>query len=144
MRGLRYSVLTAVLLLIQACSSDSAYILKPQVWRGIEVAVEVRPRVPRAGMNEFLVVATQEKNKRPAYDLIVSLKTKVTGRWEQSIQVGDSGVYRRAVWVQDVSPRRPSAAGRVTSHRPSGTARRPRAGRNRFRCATKPRCWRRT
>lgn len=103
MRGLRYSVLTAVLLLIQACSSDSAYILKPQVWRGIEVAVEVRPRVPRAGMNEFLVVATQEKNKRPAYDLIVSLKTKVTGRWEQSIQDGDSGVYRRAVWVQDPS-----------------------------------------
>ena len=97
---LRAALILLLLCLSQACSEDSAYILKPQWWQDVEVMVEIRPSVPRAGMNEFLVVATQ-KNRRPAFDLIVSLKTEHGKRWEQSIQDGHSGVYRRAIWVQD-------------------------------------------
>lgn len=97
---LRNIVLLLVLSLLQACSGDSGYMLKPQVWHGTEIDVEVRPNPPRVGMNEFLVVTTKA-DKRPAYDLIVSLRTSKADHWEQSIQDGDSGVYRRAIRVRD-------------------------------------------
>jgi hypothetical protein len=100
---MKYTLRSVLILLVwfgQGCSSDKAYILQPQVWQDVEVMVEVRPSVPRVGMNEFLVVATQ-KNRRPAFDMVVSLKTQHDTRWEQSIQDGHSGVYRRAIRLQD-------------------------------------------
>ena len=51
-------------------------------------------------MNEFLIIANK-RHRRPAYDLIVSLRTSENEPWKQTIQDGHVGVYRRAVSVQD-------------------------------------------
>ncbi|MDH5323829.1 MAG: hypothetical protein OEZ68_16800 [Gammaproteobacteria bacterium] len=88
------------LILLSACSGEKAYILGPQTHEDVDVLVEIRPGAPRVGMNEFIVVATK-KNRIPAKDYIVSVKMKGLGEWRQSIQDGHSGVYRRAVRVND-------------------------------------------
>lgn len=51
-------------------------------------------------MNEFLVIATRGRAK-PAHDLIVSLSINDTESWQQAIQDGHVGVYRRAIAVPD-------------------------------------------
>ncbi len=84
---------------LAACSGgERAADLPPQAWRDMEVRVESRPNPPRAGMNEFLVMAT-DKRGRPGYDLIVSLRASDQDAWTQAIQDGQVGVYRRAVRV---------------------------------------------
>jgi len=90
----------ALLLLgaLSACSGDQAADIPTQKWQGVEVRVEVRPSPPRAGMSEFLVMATGERG-RPVYDLIVSLRTDDQDAWTQAIQDGQVGVYRRAAEV---------------------------------------------
>ena len=86
---------------ILSCGRDSAVILGPQwVEKDVEVFVEIRPGIPQVGMNEFLVVATHKDNK-PAYQYIVSISIKGTDNWRQSIQDGYSGVYRRAINVNN-------------------------------------------
>lgn len=82
------------------CSKEGAYILGPQMHDDVEILVEIRPGAPTVGMNEFIVVATN-KNRIPAKDYIVSIKIKDFGEWRQSIQDGHSGVYRRAIRVND-------------------------------------------
>jgi len=69
-----------------------------QKWQDVEVRVEIRPNPPSVGMNEFLVLATGERG-RPAYNLIVSLRTDDHDEWKQAIQDGQVGVYRRAAEV---------------------------------------------
>jgi hypothetical protein len=83
---------------LSACGGDQAVDMPVQKWQNVEVRVEVRPSPPRVGMNEFLVVATGERG-RPAYDLIVSLRTDDHDVWTQAIQDGQVGVYRRAAEV---------------------------------------------
>ena len=93
------SVICCVFIL--SCGRDSAVILGPQwVEKDVEVFVEIRPGIPQVGMNEFLVVATHKDNK-PAYQYIVSISIKGTDNWRQSIQDGYSGVYRRAINVNN-------------------------------------------
>jgi hypothetical protein len=70
--------------------------LPPQQWGNVGVTVESRPVPPRAGMNEFLVIAT-EPNGRPVWNMMVSLRTASGEDWRQAIQDGESGVYRRAL-----------------------------------------------
>jgi hypothetical protein len=53
-------------------------------------------------MNEFLIVASRSKNRDvPAHDLIVSLAINDSEHWEQAIQDGFVGVYRRALKISD-------------------------------------------
>lgn len=52
------------------------------------------------GMNEFWLIIS-ENERRPAHDLIVSIRAGESGPWRQMIQDGHTGVYRRAVAVQD-------------------------------------------
>jgi hypothetical protein len=66
----------------------------------IEILVEIRPGAPTVGMNEFLVMATQ-KNRLAASKYIVSIKLKGDEQWRQAIQDGATGVYRRAIRVND-------------------------------------------
>jgi hypothetical protein len=85
---------------IAACGSSSAYVLGPKMYNDISILVEIRPGSPTVGMNEFLVMATH-KNRIPASEYIVSIKIKGQDDWHQSIQDGATGVYRRAIRVND-------------------------------------------
>jgi hypothetical protein len=85
-------------LILAACSGGEGARLPPQSWNDVQVIVEVRPAPPRAGMNEFIVIATNP-DRRAAHDLIVSLRSDPGHRWQQAIQDGNIGVYRRAVPV---------------------------------------------
>lgn len=73
--------------------------MPPQTWKEIKVEIETRPPQVTHGMNEFLVIASI--GRRPAHDLIVSVQIMGSGRWQQSIQDGDVGVYRRSLLVKD-------------------------------------------
>ena len=83
--------------MLAACS-DSGPEIPAQKWQNLDIRVEVRPNPPQVGMNEFLVLATGERS-RPAYDLIVSLRTSDHDEWKQMIEDGQVGVYRRAAEV---------------------------------------------
>lgn len=90
-------ILTAVL--ISACSEpDPRFQITPQQWNDIVVEVESRPTPVRPGMNEFLIITTTARGK-PVSDLVVSLRAAPGGEWQQAIQDGHSGVYRRALRV---------------------------------------------
>ncbi len=94
-------LLSSVLVLVlAACSGGLGGTLPPQKWGDQVVQVEVRPSVPRQGMNEFLVVVSDER-RRPVSDLIVSLRADDAQKWRQAIQDGRTGVYRRAIRVDD-------------------------------------------
>ncbi len=96
MRSLIIVLITA---LLSACSEpDPRFQIAPQQWNGIVVEVESRPAPVRPGMNEFLIIATLERGK-PVSDLVVSLRAESDGEWQQAIQDGHSGVYRRALRV---------------------------------------------
>lgn len=79
---------------------EAPELLPAQSWAGIEIQVETRPPLVESGMNEFLIIATRERRK-PAHDLVVSLRVDDDGRWQQAIQDGHVGVYRRALPVRD-------------------------------------------
>jgi hypothetical protein len=51
-------------------------------------------------MVEFLLVVDRGERKR-AHDLLVSIRIGEMGRWTQAIQDGATGVYRRALRVND-------------------------------------------
>ncbi len=98
MRSLIFIVVTV---LLTACSGeDPRYVIEPLRWGDVVVKVEPRPAPVRVGMNEFLVLATTERG-RPVSDMIVSLRADSRLKWEQGIQDGHSGVYRRAIGVPE-------------------------------------------
>jgi hypothetical protein len=88
------------LLFLSACAGEEDVRLGPQVWNDINFIVESRPSPIRAGMNEFIVIASKER-VRPGVGLVVSLRTSDQDEWRQAIQDGFTGVYRRAVMVHD-------------------------------------------
>ena len=73
----------------------------PQMWGDLDVIVETRPVIARVGMNEFLVIVTQRKPRKPVFDLLVSIRMIESDPWRQSIQDGHVGVYRRSLQVTD-------------------------------------------
>ncbi len=85
-----------------ACGRGDAYLLEPKWLGNVEILVESRPGKPKVGMNEFLVIATH-KDRKPAYRYIISIGIKGSNKWRQSIQDGYSGVYRRAIQVNNPS-----------------------------------------
>lgn len=86
--------------LLSACSSEQSIILGPQQWQDLDFRVEARPSPLRVGMNEFIVIATRGEYK-PGVGLVVMLRVAESGEWRQGIQDGFTGVYRRAVQVDD-------------------------------------------
>lgn len=94
---MRRLTLVMVVSLLAACSGESAR-LPPQTWGETEVVVETRPAPVRAGMNEFLVIASDPRG-RPERDMVVSLRMDPEGQWRQAMQDGGSGVYRKALLV---------------------------------------------
>ncbi len=88
-------------LALTACEGPTP-VMPAQSWEDIRIEVETRPPRLEKGMNEFLVIASRGKGKGvPVHDLIVSLAINDEGRWQQAIQDGFVGVYRRAMPVSD-------------------------------------------
>lgn len=87
-------------LALVACANQDAPVIPPQMSDDVQIKVEPRPEIPIVGMNEFLVTATR-KPSRPAFDLIVSVRMSESDVWQQAIQDGHVGVYRRALMVSD-------------------------------------------
>jgi hypothetical protein len=85
---------------LSACSDEQAVILGPQQWQDLGIRVETRPSPLRVGMNEFIVIASRDEYK-PGVGLVVQLRVGENGKWRQAIQDGFTGVYRRAVQVDD-------------------------------------------
>ena len=85
---------------ISGCTDDKAVRLGPQKWRDMEIVVETRPSPIVEGMNEFIVIASRESYK-PGVDLVVTIRVDERVDWRQAIQDGYTGVYRRAIRVND-------------------------------------------
>lgn len=100
MKWLCYLALPIVLSGLVGCSDGEVVRLGPQSWDGIQFIVETRPAPVRTGMNEFIVIASRGKVK-PGYDLIVSLRIDEQAEWKQAIQDGYTGVYRRAIRIDN-------------------------------------------
>jgi hypothetical protein len=94
------SLILLLSLVIAGCGGDSAYLLPERQWKNISFFVEVRPNPPVAGMNEVLVVATRA-DRKPAFDMIVSVSSNLQQQPIQTIQDGHSGIFRRAVRFGD-------------------------------------------
>ena len=86
------------MLMLPGCSDDALPQRPPQHWQDLDIVVETRPVQVRTGMNEFLLIATTARGL-PGDDLIVSLRSSAADDWHQTIQDGESGVYRRAIRI---------------------------------------------
>jgi len=97
---MRMVLLGLLSMVLAACANQDAPVIPPQMSGDVQISVEPRPEIPIVGMNEFLVTATH-KPSRPAFDLIVSVRMSESDVWQQAIQDGHVGVYRRALMVSD-------------------------------------------
>jgi len=96
----RFSFFLLFLLVLSSCADEQAVRLGPQQWQDLEFVVETRPSPVRVGMNEFVVIASREVYK-PGIGLIVDIRANKKIAWRQAIQDGYTGVYRRAIRVND-------------------------------------------
>jgi len=94
--------LLCLTMLLSACEGPTP-VMPVQTWEGTSIEVETRPPRLEKGMNEFLIIASKNIKGRsiPVHDLIVSLAINDTGKWQQAIQDGHVGAYRRAMRVSD-------------------------------------------
>ena len=93
-----YLILVSVLLL-SACTTEIPT-SPTHVWGDYSLHLESRPPIIEQGMVEFLTIVNFEEKLR-GWDLIVYYRMGPTGRWVQAIQDGHTGVYRRAMMVND-------------------------------------------
>lgn len=100
MKWLGLIILSVVSFGLFGCADDQAVQLGPQNWNDLQIIVEARPTPIRSGMTEFIVIASREKVK-PGFGLIVSMRVDDKAEWKQAIQDGYTGVYRRAVRVNN-------------------------------------------
>ena len=88
-----------LLLMLSACGEGADANIPAQEWHNLVVQVETRPSPPETGMDEILVVVTDERG-RPGNNLVVSLRSSDQDRWVQAMEDGGLGVYRRAVALE--------------------------------------------
>ena len=93
-------LLILFVLTLASCADEQAVLLGPQQWQDLEFVVETRPSPVRTGMNEFVVIASREVYK-PGVGLIVDIRAHEKIAWRQAIQDGFTGVYRRAIRVNN-------------------------------------------
>ena len=86
-------------LVLWGCGSDVSDTIGRQRLGDMVIEVQCRPAPVTKGMNEFLVLAT-DVHGAPVHDLLVDLRMKDDAIWQQAIQDGFSGVYRKAVGVE--------------------------------------------
>ncbi len=95
----KLGVVVVLLQALLACTTEIPT-TPPQKWGEYSFRLESRPPVVTKGMNEFLLIGNYGERKR-AVDLLVSFRIGPTGKWSQAIQDGYTGVYRRAMKVND-------------------------------------------
>ncbi len=93
-------VLLSCLFLLYGCGGERVSAYPSQLWEDITIEIETRPARVEEGMIEFLVIATRQP-RRPAHNLLVFISIDDTGAWQQAIQDGHMGVYRRALMITD-------------------------------------------
>jgi len=93
-----YLILISVLL-FSACTTEIPK-SPTHEWGDYSLHLESRPPIIEKGMMEFLTIVNFEEKLR-GWDLIVYYRMGPTGRWVQAIQDGHTGVYRRAMMVDD-------------------------------------------
>lgn len=98
--NVKYLVIIFLAAMLPGCGDGTMVVLGPQQWQDLEFRVEVHPSPPRAGMTEFIVIASREVYK-PGTGLVVEIRVDEKAKWIQAIQDGFTGVYRRAVNVTD-------------------------------------------
>lgn len=98
--SVKYLFIMLLVTVLPGCGDGVMVVLGPQQWQDLEFRVEVHPSPPRAGMTEFVVIASREVYK-PGVGLVVEIRVDEDGKWVQAIQDGFTGVYRRAVNVSD-------------------------------------------
>ena len=91
----RMCLVAGWIVLLSGCSSKPDLDAIPQQWQGLDVRLESRPSPPAAGMNEFLVIVT-DQHGQPAWNCMINIRTADADPWKQAIQDGREGVYRRA------------------------------------------------
>jgi len=91
-------LLLGLIFLLASCSGERVS-MPSQQWNDIKIEVETRP--PRAvrGMNEFVIIAS--RNRRPASEIIVSIQIMGTGKWQQAMQDGHIGVFRKSLLLKN-------------------------------------------
>ena len=89
-------------LVIGGCGSDVSDSLGQQQLGDMVIEVQCRPTPVKIGMNEFLILAT-DTNGAPAHDLLVDIRMHDDDIWQQAIQDGFSGVYRKAIGVDSLN-----------------------------------------
>jgi hypothetical protein len=82
-------------LMLVSCGSGQVLTLERRHWGDIEVAVEVHPAPLRAGPAEFVIMATDAGT--PARDLVVSIRANPHSPWQQAMQDGGLGVFRKSL-----------------------------------------------
>ena len=92
-------VILFIALLLGGCTGEIPSSEEKQ-WKDYTVHIESRPPVIVEGMNELLLLANY-KVKGRAHNLIVYFRMGPQGKWVQAMQDGHTGVYRRALRVED-------------------------------------------
>lgn len=85
--------------LLAGCAPENLRTLPEQQWQDITVHIEARPTPLEPGTSEFWVILNDPRGL-PVFDVMVNLRADA-GDWQQAIQDGHTGVYRRAVLVKD-------------------------------------------
>ena len=88
-------------LVLAGCGSDVADSLGQQHLGDAVIEVQCRPTPVVLGMNEFLILVT-DAHGAPVHDMLVDLRMKDGAEWQQAIQDGFSGVYRKALAVESL------------------------------------------
>lgn len=99
-KSLVWQICVSVFLGLGACTPKNFAPIPSQTWQGVNVQIETRPSPPVQGMNEMWVMLTDDRH-RPVFDVIVNLRATSIQEWQQGIQDGRTGVFRRAIRITD-------------------------------------------
>jgi hypothetical protein len=95
---MKYLIVLLLCLGLWGCGDDVPDTLGQQRLGDMVIEVQCRPMPVTVGMNEFLVLAT-DVHGAPIHDILVDLRMRDADTWQQAIQDGFSGVYRKALGV---------------------------------------------
>ena len=99
-RQINMKIIVLVLLsLLLACTTEIPT-TPEQKWGEYTFRLEARPPIITKGMIELLLISNF-KEKLRGWDLVVYYRIGPTGKWVQAIQDGHTGVYRRAMRIND-------------------------------------------
>jgi len=85
--------------LVLGCAPENLPTMPEQTWQDMTVHVEARPTPLKSGISEFWIILNDARGL-PVHDVMVTMRADA-GDWQQAIQDGHTGVYRRAVLIKE-------------------------------------------